>query len=434
MAEPERVTAVFRPRLRVVDLRTRAEHLVTGAETTKESCKRLKDPIRDDTYHLEAFLPFRQAAKLERGNANVRPPNRSKPAYRDMLETVDSSPETFHLKNRGITYFCERFEFDNSNKTLTVTLPPLPRRRGDDDEGPRYGIADGGHTFGVIQDTVQHWDEFAARDTWTEPHVRVHFVTGTRNFATTDEEIVEALNTSSQVKQYTLDEYADKFAELKEALQKASFDIDLVAFRENEEKPWHVVEIIQRMACFLKERWELTQPASMYRSKSKALDLYTNDSSRGEFRRLYDVIYDVITLPEFIQATLSKGDVVPRRSLGRLRVVKPLKKPDCRPGTPYETEHKMDGAALLPMAAAFRELLVLKGDRYTWRVDPREALSLCAEQLYALLAARNAKLRSSSQLGADIEYWAGCVPIVMRTKDQLLDRAQNATARTRQAQ
>jgi integron integrase len=55
MAEPERVTGVFRPRLRVVDLRTRAEHLVTGAETTKESEDRhpsvakpkLLDQVRD---------------------------------------------------------------------------------------------------------------------------------------------------------------------------------------------------------------------------------------------------------------------------------------------------------------------------------------------------------------------------------------------------
>jgi hypothetical protein len=66
----------------------------------------------------------------------------------------------------------------------------------------------------------------------------------------------------------------------------AGFDINLMAFRENEEKEWHVFEIIQRMACFLKERCQLTQPASMCRSKGKALELYTNDATRGEFRRL----------------------------------------------------------------------------------------------------------------------------------------------------
>jgi len=95
-------------------------------------------------------------------------------------------------------------------------------------------------------------------------------------------------NTSSQVQQYTIDEYKNKFEELKEALANTGFDVDLIAFRENEdEQEWDVREIVQRMACFLKDRWRTTQPASMYRSKGKALDLYTNESSRDEFRRLF---------------------------------------------------------------------------------------------------------------------------------------------------
>ena len=201
--------------------------------------------------------------------------------------------------------------------------------------------------------------------------------------------------------------YARKFDELKDALKKAGLDVGLVAFRENEEKDWNVVEIVQRMACFLKDRWKLTQPASMYRSKSKALELYISDQTRPEFRRLYDVVYDIITLPEFIQSQLSKGNIVQKGRLGRLRVVKPLKKPETRAGTQYLTDHRMDAAALLPMAAAFRELLVLKGDRFAWRVDPKEVFKVCGQELYELLVSRIAKLRTGSQLGADMEYWGG---------------------------
>jgi hypothetical protein len=50
--------------------------------------------------------------------------------------------------------------------------------------------------------------------------------------------------------------------------------------------------------------------------------------------------------------------------------VKNLKKPTARPGTGYVTDHKMDLAASLPIAAAFRELLELKGDLYQWKVQP----------------------------------------------------------------
>ena len=58
-----------------------------------------------------------------------------------------------------------------------------------------------------------------------------------------------------------------------------------------------------------------THPASMYKSKSKALGLYTNDQTRGEFRKLYPIIKDVITLPEYIQSVLSEGEIVQRKEL-----------------------------------------------------------------------------------------------------------------------
>ena len=78
-------------------------------------------------------------------------------------------------------------------------------------------------------------------------------------------------------------------------------------------------------------------------------------------------------------------------------------------------------AALLPMAAAFRELLVLKGDRYIWRVDPKQVFRNCTNDLYTVLLNRIAKVRVVSQLGSDMEYWSACVPIVMRAKDTVLD-------------
>jgi len=390
-----------------------------------EHCKRLRDPFSQSLYHLETLLPFSEAAKLERGNANVRPPADRKP-LKNMLETVKEAPQSFHLKNRGITYLCERFEFDNAKRSLTVTIP---KGNLDDleESGTKFGIGDGGHTFEVIERTVQALHDYRSDDGWSEPFVRVHFVASENEEFDEVDQIVEALNTSLQVQQYTLDEYQNKFDELKDALAKADFDISLIAFRENEDKEWHVIEILQRLACFLKDRWKLTQPASMYRSKMKALELYTNDDTRPEFRKLFGVISDVVTFPEFIQAELSTGQLIQRRSLGQLKSVKPLKKPFARPGTPYQTEHKMDLAQLLPMAAAFRELLVIKGDRYQWKVDPKEVFRRCAAELYQVLVSRSGKARIPSHLGSDMEYWGACVPIVMRTKDAMLEERIAAT-------
>lgn len=387
-----------------------------------DHCKRLKDPRETGLYHLEAWLPFSEAVKLERGNANVRPPSEAKKPFREMMDTVEKDPASFHIKNRGITYLCNEFAYDNSQHSLRITIPTIvPNDDGDfNGDEPRFGIADGGHTYEVVRQTVARLNELSELDGWSEPYVRVHFLAGAAIDSTGVEQVVEALNTSSQVQQFTLDEYQNRFEDLKNALKDTGFDVSLIAFRENEEKEWDVREVVQRMACFLKERWKTVQPAQMYRSKGKALDLFTSEETREEFRKLYAVVTDVVTLPEFIQSEFSRGDTVKGKRFGGLRAVKTLKKIHVRPGTTYETEHEMDLAASLPLAAAFRELLELKGDRYRWRIDPKEVFRRSAEDLYKALAAKSRSSRRVNELGNDTEYWMQAVNIVLRTKDEML--------------
>jgi NTP pyrophosphatase (non-canonical NTP hydrolase) len=390
-----------------------------------DHCKRLKDPQETGLFHLEAWLPFSEAVKLDRGNANVRPASERKKPFRDMVDTVEKTPSTFHLKNRGIIYRCEKFEYDNAKRLLRITIPDIPPTDFEDLENgePKFGIADGGHTFEVIQQTVSRMNELREQEGWTEPFVRVHFLSGEAFDIGELEQVVEALNTSSQVQQYTLDEYQNKFDELKDALEKGGFDVSLIAFRENEEKEWDVREVIQRLACFLKDRWKSTQPASMYKSKGKALDLYTTEATREEFRKLYDVIVDVVTLPEFVQSEFSQGDALKGRRFGKLKAVKTLKKQYVRPGTTCVTDHEMDLAASLPIAAAFRELLDLKNGRYYWKVDYKEVFRLCAEELYRALLNKSRTLKAVNTLGADTEYWMQASNIILRAKDELLSKA-----------
>jgi NTP pyrophosphatase (non-canonical NTP hydrolase) len=387
-----------------------------------DHCKRLKDPQKEGSlYHLEAWLPFSEAVKLERGNANVRPPSETKKPFRDMMGTVENDPGSFHLKNRGIIYKCDKFEYDNARKAIRLTIPDIKsdELQDIDNDEPRFGITDGGHTYEVIRQTVGRANELAEQEGWTEPFVRVHFLAGTGIESEIDE-VVEALNTSSQVQQFTLDEYQNRFDELKKALRDTGFDISLIAFRENEDKEWEIREIIQRMACFLKDRWKTVQPTQMYRSKGKALDFFTNQEVQEEFRRLYSVVTEVITLPEFIQSEFSRGQMIKGKRFGGLRAVKPLKKPYTRPGTPYPTDHLMDLAASLPLAAAFRELLELKDNKYQWRLQPKEVLLRCAEDLYKALVSRSRSARSINSLGADTEYWMHAVNIILRAKDEML--------------
>lgn len=384
-------------------------------------CQQLKDPSLDHTFHIESLLSFREINKLRKGNANVRPPEARKRPFKAMKQTVEFTPQLFHIKNRGITYICSDAQYDEKTRRLTISIPAPSELAPKNGEVLRYGIADGGHTFQVINDTIRDEKDYENIAQWKMPFARVHFL------VLSDKEeiepIVEALNTSLQVKQYTLDEYQNKFESLKRALDDNGFDTELVAFRENEDKEWNVIEIIQRAGCFLKDRWSGTQPINMYKSKNKALKMFTSEETRPEFIQLYDVIKDIVTLPEFIQSKFSTGGIVPPKSLAKLRCVKPLKKTYTRPGTNYPTDHKIDMAALLPMAAGFRELLFKEDDRYEWRLHVDEVFDQCSAKLYNFLVDRSNKVFMSSQLASDVEYWAGCMQIIMNARQEILDKA-----------
>lgn len=383
---------------------------------TEEFGRRLKDPSNDTIFHYQAYLPFSEAVKLERGNANVRPPKDNKP-FREMMESVEEAPELFHVKNRGITYICEKFHYDNQSRKLTITIPNVAKSKLDDpDPSQLFGIADGGHTFKVIEEVVADIDQYKQDEDWIEPFVRVHFMASQNQSDLPMDDVVEALNTSIQVKRFTLEEYRGKFDPLKEALIETKFDISQVAFRENEEKPWHVLEIVQRLACFLKDRWKIIPPSSMYRSKEKALQLFINDEV-GEFEKLYPIIKDVITFPEFIQSSLS--DHIEGRKLGKVKGVKKQSKQFRRECTDYLSLYRMDGAIVLPMASAFRTLLVAKPGGYQWKVNPYEVFKVCADDLYEVLLGRIRRMKSATQLAADQEYWISCEKVVMSAKDDM---------------
>ena len=383
---------------------------------SSDLCKRLQDPTEQTRFHFETFLPFSEAAKLERGNANVRPPSEKKKPFKDMILSAEEAPGLFHIKNRGITYTCDSFSFENKTNTLSVKIPSA----NNSDEGHRYGIADGGHTHEVIRNIVSRINELREDEDWEEPYVRVHFVAG-KSVVSEIDEVVEALNTSTQVQQYTLDEYQNQFEELKKALKANGFDPSLVAFRENEDdKDWDVREVIQRMACFLKDRWRNTPPALMYRSKGKALDLYSNDDTRKEFRKLYGVIVDIVTFPEYVESQFSRNDLLQGKKFGKLRAVKTLKNPHTRSGTKYESRHQMHLAASLPIASAFRDLLQLKGNQYHWSIDPKKVFERCAGDLYDLLKTKGRTQKTVTGLASDNEYWTQASLIVARTKSDIL--------------
>ena len=82
----------------------------------------------------------------------------------------------------------------------------------------------------------------------------------------------------------------------------------------------------------------------------------------------------------------------------------------------------MDLAESLPIAAAFRYLSELKGDRYYWKADYKEVFKIASDELYKTLLCELKPTKAINALGADTEYWTQCANIILRAKDEVLNK------------
>jgi hypothetical protein len=352
-----------------------------------------------------ALLPFSEISKLERGNANVRPPSDTR-ATLGMFNTITQTPTTFCEKNRGLIYICDEVKEKRGQLVISYGGTAV------------WGIGDGGHTFNEICKAVEVAKQRVAEvKNPVEPFAWVKFYPLPGASKEDIAPIVEAVNTSIQVQASTMYDYQGKFDELKKALRDADFDPKLVAWRENVNCAWRQKDVLQRMACFL-SRWNKRgggTPKSMYSSKNRAVEYYIDEETRPEFRELYDVIADVLTLPERLQSKIS-SETKYAGKLKQLEIVRELKRQYFKPGAEkWATKHRIDMAGLLPMAAAFRVLLKPgKDGRLQWSMKLEKAIDDCLDDLFAVLFTFSKQAPYPSQIAFSDSFWEAMENVVLK--------------------
>ena len=160
---------------------------------------------------------------------------------------------------------------------------PQPDEDLDDLNGLKYRIVDGGHTFEVIQQTVKRATELQNIPGWTEPFVRVHFLAGDADALASGEieQVVEALNTSSPVQQFTIDVYQNKFEALKAALATGYFEIGALLSLEGQWQKLDHIRIL--MGDEVSKRTKRALLAGIQEIKKKLDDSIENEKEKNDF-------------------------------------------------------------------------------------------------------------------------------------------------------
>ncbi|WP_315812074.1 AIPR family protein [Bradyrhizobium sp. SZCCHNR2028] len=329
---------------------------------------------------------------------NVRDPKLTGAVPNKIRASVSDNPDLFVFMNRGIVVSVESVQFDNKNGRVTIGLrdPVL------------HGLLDGGHTYNILLEE---------RDALESPqYVRIEILEG---FKPEDiPQMVDARNTSNQVRDQSLMNLSGEFDRLKKALAKAPY-ADLIAYKEYEllpngdQKPIDVRDIIAILTAFERDHFDdKTHPINSYRSKAACLQHFKENTK--SYQKIYPLAADILELYDLIQLHLPDlYNKVRGGKFGHLTGV-----------TTYKGKHKahldfidkeskygVPAGFTYPILGGFRALVEEKGGRYVWgkNLDPRQMLQNgLGETLADTIGNFALDARNPSKTGKSPLVWQAC--------------------------
>src|SRR6266404_1333442 len=219
---------------------------------------------------------------------NVRDPKLTGAVPDAIRGSLKDNPDLFVFLNRGIVVAVDEVSFSNQKSELTLSM----------DDPNLHGLLDGGHTYNIL---MQERD-----DVEDSLYVKLEILEGFKQ-----EEIptlVDARNTSNQVRDQSLMNLQGEFEKLKKALSGQRY-ADLIAYKEYEilddgsPKPIDVREVIAVLTCFDRVSFsERVHPINAYRSKAACLQHFADH--RKDYEKIYPLAADLLALYDQIQLLL----------------------------------------------------------------------------------------------------------------------------------
>jgi len=294
---------------------------------------------------------------------NVRDPKLTGAVPEAIRESFRGKPDTFVFLNRGLVLAVDTVTFDNRSSNVTVTLS----------DPHRHGLLDGGHTYNIVMQEIENISE--------PQYIRIEFLEGFDQDNVI--EIVDARNTSNQVKDQSLMNLAGEFDKLKVVLKGAPY-VDQIAFKEYEfddegnPKPIDVREIIALLTAFDREHFnDSIHPINAYRSKAACLTHFKEN--RNSYRKIYPLAKEILALydhireqlPELYNTVRGQTGNVSGGKFGKLTGVAVYdgKRSQKLHFINKNSKYGVPDGFTYPVLGAFRALLEEKDGQYVWGKD-----------------------------------------------------------------
>ena len=338
---------------------------------------------------------------------NPRDPNSNSHVSKGIAKSLEESPALFLFKNRGLTILAERVVYDNATNVVELVM--------NDEE--MHGLLDGGHTYQVIRDYVEE----IGGDETVPALVKVEMLTGILDLQEAVA-IVESRNTSTQVKDQSLEELRGNYQMIKEVISGTPY-ADRVAYKENEldeqgsRKDIDVKELLSYLVCFDVERYgHDNHPTKSYSSKQAVVDEVR--SRKEELKKYTPLLIDILELHDAVYQLLPEAyNKSVGGRFGALTGVQwtenkaRMKESELR-FISQKSAYRIPDAFIYPVLSAFRYLVEVKDGGAVWKTNPRQMLEGLKGELAKRIGERALEVKHPTKMGKDIATWQSCYDCV----------------------
>lgn len=290
---------------------------------------------------------------------NIRDANRRSDVFNAIVETLKNAPGEMIFRNLGLTILSPEVDFDNKTNEVSVTF----------NDKKVHGIANGGHTFSAIRETL--------RENQVDAEVKVECIVGDLE-TDTRVSIVDGRNRSRAAQAHSLENQRDSYKPIEEALAGMPY-ANRIAYSEyeldenNKRKDISIRELLSYIYC-LDDFEKNEHPIAAYSSKGGVVDFYSSADENGKDRRSIlirasKILPEILKLRDVIYKELPGAYNEIGGKFGGLETMGVSKHENELRFMEGTGEYSYPDGFIYPVLAGFRKYVDHRGD-WTWISDP----------------------------------------------------------------
>lgn len=323
---------------------------------------------------------------------------------RAIREGFTGHADEFFFMNRGLVVAAAKVDYSQDDKRMSIYMS----------DPEIHGLLDGGHTYRIVSDAAK------ALSPGDPPrYIRLEIITGFDRDTISD--VVEARNTSNQVKDESLANLRQEFEPIKDVLKNQPY-YNSIAWSEYEEfengqaKAIDIRDIISYLITFDAKYFNsTTQPLIAYKDKRACLKHFQERTQ--SMRKLYPLLPDILRSWDAIHEHWREWYGAGRQEeagiqgrFGKLTGITML--PEHLEFMQMAVEYRMPSAYKYPILSALRAGIRVGPKVASWSMDPFEILSQTGMQLTAVVGAAIRSTNNPNKVGKDVGIWSSCYLVV----------------------